>query len=101
VVDSTPAFPLANALAPTPSLKVVTLSSEIVTTVDTEITSDIVVTLGGREIETEFIHPTKQVSTLTVYSTKTVALHQQPPLQQQQNALKQLQVLNAILQLRG
>jgi len=99
VVETAPVYPLGAPLLPTPHLTVLTHTSAIVTTLDKDVTTDVVITLGGREVTTQFVQPSKQVLTLTNYSTQTVTL--QPPQQQQQNGLNQLALLRAILKLRG
>jgi len=91
----------ANAIQATPELTVITHTSTILTTMETEITSDIVITLGGREVHTEYIKPTRAVVTLTNESTQTVTVSPGQTVSPVANQLNQLNVLRAILQLQG
>jgi len=93
-------------IQPTPQLTLITHTSTMVTTMDTDITKDIVITLGGREVQTQVIRPTQAVVTLTSESTQTVTVspgqNKAPiPAVQAANTLNQLSVLRAILQLQG
>lgn len=92
-----------NNIQPTPQLTLITHTSTRITTMDTEVTSDIVITLGGREVHTQYIYPTQAVVTLTSESTQTVTVSpgQQQPANSVSSTLKQLSVLRAILQLQG
>ena len=56
-------FPLITPAVP-PSTTFTTITVTKVSTVTTEVTSDIIVTLGGRPVQTEYIRPTTLVSIL-------------------------------------
>jgi len=93
VVQTLPTFPLVGA---EPEFSVITHTRSSLTTIETEETTDFVVTLRGKEITTKIIQPTKQVLTVTTFSTETVAV---PPQTSQASPLNQLSLLRAILQL--
>jgi len=101
----------------TPS--VVTRTHTSLTTISTDITSDITVTLGGREIITGIVEPTTKVTTTTSLTTETIMVEQpgsllspvlqpspflpqpSPLLQQQSPSLQKLQLVRALLNLRS
>jgi len=102
VVPTMPAYPVLPLVQQTPAITLITHTSTSLTTIDTFKTSELLITLAGKEVETTYLQPTKQVLTQITTSTETVAL--QPTYQSQlqsQNTLKQLGLLRAILQLNG
>lgn len=101
----------------TPSL--ITKTHTSLTTISTDITSDITVTLGGREIITGIVEPTTKVTTTTSLTTETLLVEQpstflsptlqpspflyqpSPSLQQPSPSFQQLQLVRALLSLRS
>jgi hypothetical protein len=69
-----PSLPVINPLILLPSFtkEFLTHTVSSTTTVTKDATSNVVITLGGREVHTNFIQPTTQVVILTSYSTETV-----------------------------
>jgi len=100
-----PAEPLLNTLpifGSTPasfSTSYVTHTHTSVKTISTDITSDIIITLGGREIQTEISQPTTQVVTSTSLSTQSLLV--QPRYHQQNHAASKLELIKALLRLRS
>jgi uncharacterized membrane protein len=103
VVPSQPTFPVLSLL---PSIQpaaipaTITHTSTTVTTLRTDLTSEIVITLGGREVKTQYLEPATKILTLTSYSTETVSIPQAVQ-QQQQPSLEKLALLRAILNLNS
>jgi len=99
-----PAEPFLNTLPiyptapPAFSTSFVTNTHTAISTISTDITSEITITLGGREIKTEITQPTTQVVTSTSLSTQSLLV--QPSYQQQNQALNQLQLIKALLRLK-
>jgi len=102
VVPTMPAYPVLPLVQQTPALTFIEHTSTSLTTIETFKTAELLITLGGKEVETTYLQPTKQVLTQITTSTETVAL--QPTYQssiKDQSSLKQLGLLRAILQLNG
>jgi hypothetical protein len=94
-LNTLPIYPTAPAAF---STSYVTHTHTAISTISTDITSDITITLGGREIQTEITQPTTQVVTSTSLSTQSLLV--QPSYHQQNHAVSQLQLIKALLQLR-
>jgi len=94
-LNTLPIYPTAPAAF---STSYVTHTHTAISTISTDITSDITITLGGREIRTEITQPTTQVVTSTSLSTQSLLV--QPSYQQQNNAVSQLQLIKALLRLK-
>eukprot|EP00092_Neocalanus_flemingeri_P011208 GFUD01012073.1.p1 GENE.GFUD01012073.1~~GFUD01012073.1.p1 ORF type:complete len:736 (+),score=107.13 GFUD01012073.1:247-2454(+) len=69
-----------------------------ISTISTDITSEIIITLGGREIKTDITEPRTQVVTSTSLSTQSFLV--QPSYHQQHHAVNQLQLIKALLRLK-
>jgi len=94
-LNTLPIYPTAPAAF---STSYVTHTHTAISTIYTDITSDITITLGGREIKTEITQPTTQVVTSTSLSTQSLIV--QPNYQQQNHAVSQLQLIKALLRLK-
>merc|ERR1712168_775760 len=94
-LNTLPIYPTA---PPAFSTSFVTNTHTAISTISTDITSEITITLGGREIKTEITQPTTQVVTSTSLSTQSLLV--QPSYQQQNHALSQLQLIKALLRLK-
>merc|ERR1712168_337148 len=94
-LNTLPIYPTA---PPAFSTSFVTDTHTAISTISTDITSEITITLGGREIKTEITQPTTQVVTSTSLSTQSLLV--QPSYQQQNHALSQLQLIKALLRLK-
>jgi len=102
VVPSQPNFLNALPIYPTApaafSTSYVTHTHTAISTISTDITSEIIITLGGREIKTDITEPTTQVVTSTSLSTQSFLV--QPTYKQQNHAVSQLQLIKALLRLK-
>jgi len=94
-LNTLPIYPTA---PPAFSTSFVTNTHTAISTISTDITSEITITLGGREIKTEITQPTTQVVTSTSLSTQSLLVN--PSYQQQNQAVTQLQLIKALLRLK-
>jgi len=94
-LNTLPIYPTA---PPAYSTSFVTNTHTAISTISTDITSEITITLGGREIKTEITQPTTQVVTSTSLSTQSLLVN--PSYQQQNQAVTQLQLIKALLRLK-
>jgi len=94
-LNALPIYPTASAAF---STSYVTHTHTAISTITTDITSEITITLGGREIKTDITEPTTQVVTSTSLSTQSFLV--QPSYQQQNHAVNQLQLIKALLRLK-
>jgi len=94
-LNTLPIYPTA---PPVFSTSFVTNTHTAISTISTDITSEITITLGGREIKTEITQPTTQVVTSTSLSTQSLLVN--PSYQQQNQAVTQLQLIKALLRLK-
>jgi len=93
-----PYLPYNQHPPPIVSTSLITKTYSSLTVYSTDITSDIIVTLGGREVITEIIEPSTVTATETSVKTETVLLNQPKPTL---NALQQIQLVKAILSKQG
>jgi len=93
-----PYLPYNQQPPPILSTSFITKTYSSLTLYSTDITSDITITLGGREITTQIIEPSTVTATATSVSTETVLVKQPKP---SLNAQQQIQLVKAILSKRG
>jgi hypothetical protein len=97
VVSTQPAF-LNNISPPSFSTTYLTTTQTEVNTLTTDQTSEIVVTLGGKEVTTDIVQATTMVVTDLIVSTQSL-LVQQPQQQNPEAAVRRLQLIRALLKL--
>merc|ERR1712037_1015588 len=94
-----PASPPPLNILPILQTSLLTQTETLTSTVTSLATSQILLTLGGREITTEIVEPVTEVVTSTVLSTQSVLVAESPKASPTRS-LRQLQLLQAILGLR-
>jgi len=92
-------LPILHTSPPTLQTSLVTDTKLVTSTVTSLATSELLLTLGGREIVTEIVEPVTKVVTSTILSTQSVLVAESQP--QPARTLRQLQLLQAILRLRA
>lgn len=95
-INALPIYPTAPAAF---STSYVTHTHTAISTITTDITSEITITLGGREIKTDITEPTTQVVTSTSLSTQSFLV--QPSYQAQSPDATKLQLIKALLRLKS
>jgi len=69
-----PSLPMINPpnIQPVSTTKYLTQAVVTTATLTKDATTPVVITLGGREVQTSFVQPTTQIVTVTSYSTQTL-----------------------------